>query len=86
MTKIYDVIAKRHSGGIRPDVCLYYDDDREQAMEFMSKYCKKNGFSIKEKEGTFSIANLLLIERESTGEKISEKTYRDLFNIHGQRL
>jgi hypothetical protein len=86
MTIIYDVNAKRHENCNRPDVCLFYDDDKEKSIDYMSKYCKKHGFSIDEKDGTFTIANLVLRERESTGNAISEIPYRELFDIHEKRL
>ena len=60
MTIIYDVIAKRHENCSRPDVCLFYDEDRERAIKYMEEYDKKHGFTIDEKDGTFSIANIVL--------------------------
>lgn len=86
MTIIYDVIAKRSKECTRPNVCLFYDENREKAIKFMREYDKTHGFSIDEKEGTFTIANLLLRERESTGKVISEMSYRELFDIFGNRL
>lgn len=81
MTKIYDVIAKRHEGSSQPDICLFYDDDREEAIKFIEKYDKKHGFSIDEKGNTYSIADIILRERESG----TEITYRELFDMYGKR-
>lgn len=81
MTVIYDVILKRHRPSSQSDVCIFYDEDREKAIKEMHRYVKTNGFSIKEKEGTFSIADIVLRERVSTGKVISEKPYHELFDI-----
>lgn len=54
-TFIYDVILKRHDGCSRSDVCIYYDEDKTNALNEMAKYVNKNGFSITEKDGRFSI-------------------------------
>lgn len=86
MTIIYDVIAKRHKGSPRPDIVLFYDEDREEAIKFMSQYRRKHGFTIEEKEGRFSIADLILRERESTGKLISETQYCKLFNVFDKRI
>lgn len=85
MTIIYDVIAKRHSGSSRPDVVLFYDEDREAAIKFMDKYDKQNGFTIIVKDGRFTIADIILRERTSVGEEISQKSYIELFDIYGSR-
>lgn len=45
-TFIYDVILKRHDGCSRSDVCIYYDEDKTNALNEMAKYVNKNGFSI----------------------------------------
>ena len=86
MTKIYDVIAKRHKGDSRSDVILFYDEDREKAIEFMKKYDAKHGFTIDDKKGTFTVGDLVLRERKSTGERMSETSYIELFDIFGKRL
>ena len=91
MTIIYDVIAKRHrmwdgSPSSKPNVTLFYDEDREKAIKFMNNYRKTNGYTIKENAGTFTIADLILRERLATGEMISETPYRDLFDVYGNRI
>lgn len=80
MTIIYDVIAKRHEGSSRSDVVLFYDEDKNLAISKMAEYVKKNGFSLTEKDGRFSIADVILRERKSTGEVISEIPYYKIFN------
>jgi hypothetical protein len=85
MNIVYDVIAKRHRNSTRPNVCLFYDEDREKAIRFMKEYDKKNGFSIQETDGRFTIANLILRERTTTGETISETPYIEIFDIYGNR-
>lgn len=46
----------------------------------MAKYVNKNGFSITEKHGRFSIADVILKKRKLTGEVIKETSYCKLFN------
>ena len=82
---IYEVIAVRYTTS-RQNVILYYDEDKEKAIEYMRKYVKSNGFSIKDKDGCFSIANVVIRERKSTGEEIGRQSYRELFDIFGKRL
>lgn len=79
-TFIYDVILKRHDGCSRSDVCIYYDEDKTNALNEMAKYVNKNGFSITEKHGRFSIADVILKKRKLTGEVIKETSYCKLFN------
>lgn len=83
---IYDVILKRHSGCSRPNVCIFYDEDREKSIKEMQKYAKEHGFSIVEKDGRFTIADIVLRERKSTGGIVSETSYRELFDALGKRL
>lgn len=77
---IYDVILKRHNNSSRSDVCIYYDEDKTNALDEMAKYVNKNGFSVAEKDGRFSIADVILRKRKSTGEVIEETSYYKLFN------
>lgn len=85
MTMIYDVVAKRHNTETKPDVVLFYDEDRETSIKAMRKYCRENGFTITEGKYRFSIANLVIRERESTGKTVSETQYADIFDIYGRR-
>lgn len=78
---IYDVILKRHNGSSRPDVCIFYDEDKELAIAAMANYDRKNAFTITEKDGRFSIADIILRE------VISEKPYREIFDtVTGKRI
>ena len=79
-TIIYDVILTRHKPCSRPDVCIFYDEDKKEALNVIKEYVKQNGFTITEKDGKFSIATITLRERESTGKVLSEKKYHELFN------
>ena len=83
--KVYDVVAKRHKGSSQSDVVLFYDEDKEKAIKFMGNYNKKNGFTIEEKNGKFTISNIILRERERTGKVISETPYINLFDVCGNR-
>lgn len=86
MTFIYDVILKRHRPSSRTDVCFFYDEDKNVALKEMANYVKRNGFSITEKDGRFSIANVVLRKRKPTGETVSEISYCELFDtVTGKR-
>lgn len=78
--KIYDVILERHSGCARKNVCVFYDEDKALALNKMAEYVRKNGFTITEKDGRFTIADVILRERKPTGEVISETPYHKLFD------
>ena len=55
--------------------------------EAIEEYNKKNGFSITEKDGRFSIADIILRERKSTGEVINETPYYKIFDtVTGKRI
>ena len=87
MTTIFDVILKRYEGSTKPNTCIFYDEDREVAIEEMKKYVNKNGFTIAEGKNIFTIADVILKERESTGKVISETSYCKIFNtVTGKRL
>lgn len=83
----YKVILKRHKPATRPDICVFYDEDRTTALNAMAKYVKANGFSIRERDGLFSIGDVLLVKSSFTGEIVSETPYHRLFNtITGKLL
>ena len=77
---IYDVILKRHSNSARKDVCIFYDEDKTLALKKKAEYVNKNGFTITEKDGRFTIGDVILRERKPTGEVISETPYHKLFD------
>lgn len=52
---IYDVVQRKHVPDSNPYVVVFYDEDREVAIEFMKKYIKQNGFVIEESKGKCSI-------------------------------
>ena len=53
----------------------------------MAEYVKKNGFSITEEDGRFSIATIILRERKPTGEIIKETSYHEIFDtVTGKRI
>lgn len=85
MTKIYYVIAKRHKPSSQQDVILFYDFEKEESIKFMEKYRKKHGFTIDEKGKTYTIADIVLSERESTGKKLRDIPYHQIFDIFGKR-
>jgi len=78
----YSVILKRFPGSYKPDVCIIRDEDREVAIKEMHKYSKQHGFSVKDEDGTHTIANIVLIEKEPIAGSpiISIKEYRELFD------
>lgn len=77
----YQVILKRHKGSTRPDVCLFRDEDRNVALREMRRYCRTNGFTVQDKDGRFTIADIQLIEQEpiAGAPVISVKSYHELF-------
>ena len=77
----WKVMLKRHRPSNRPDVCVFYDEDKNTALKEMRKYVKSNGFSIAEKSGCFIIADVLLVQCRPTGEVISETPYCMLFDV-----
>lgn len=77
----YWVILKRHRGSTRPDVCLFRDEDRNVALREMRRYCRANGFTVQDKDGRFTIADIQLVEQEpiAGAPVISVKSYHELF-------
>ena len=78
---MYDVILVRHANSSHSNVCIFYDEDKALALGEMAKYVKQNGFSIEEKGKRYSIADVILRERKSTGEIVKETPYHQLFNV-----
>ena len=85
---IYDAILRRHEGSARPDVCIFYDEDKELVINKIADYDKKNGFSITEKDGRrYAITDIILRERKPTGEVISKMPYHKIFDtVTGKRI
>lgn len=83
----YSVILKRFPGSTRPDVCIFRDEDREAAIREMSNYVKKNGFSIHDQDGHFTIASVHLVEKEPIAGApiLSDIPYHQLFDWSGER-
>lgn len=78
----YSVILKRFPGSTRPDVCIFRDEDRETAIREMRGYVKKNGFTIHDRDGHFTIAGIHLVEKEPVvgSPVLSVTRYHDLFD------
>jgi len=83
----YSVMLKRFPGSSRPDVCIFRDYDREKAIREMRNYANKNGFSIHDPDGHYTIAGIHLIEKEPIvgAPIISELAYHELFDYLGNR-
>lgn len=86
MTIIYDVLLEqRHykpvTGyyGEPKYICIFYDEDKNRALKEMRKYVKKNGFVTPDRQ--FTVEDVVLREREATGEVISITPYHKLFNV-----
>ena len=77
----YQVILKRHEGSSRPDVCVFRDEDRKVSLREMRKYYQKNGFTVQDRDGRFSVADILLVEKEPIvgAPVVSVKSYHELF-------
>ena len=85
MTIFYDVLLQQQhykpvTGyyGEPKYICIYYDDDKKEALKEMQKYVKQNGFVTP--DGQQTVADVVLRERESTGRVISITPYCKLFN------
>ena len=83
----YSVILKRFPGSSRPDVCIFRDEDREAAIREMQKYVKKNGFSVQDTDGRFTVSGVELVEKEPIAGApiINVTTYIELFDIYDNR-
>ena len=77
---MYEVVLVRHRNDSGANVCVFYDERVELALSEMSNYVRQNGFSIKEKDKRYSIADVILREIKSTGEVVGEIPYYKLFN------
>lgn len=85
MTLIYDVLLeqlhyKPVTGyfGEPKYICVFYDEDKKKALKEMQRYVKKNGFVTPDKK--YTVADVVLREREATGKVISITPYYKLFN------
>lgn len=78
----YSVILKRHKGSSRPDVCIYSDENRDQALKEMRRYCKTEGFAVRDHDGRFTVADIVLRAKQRiVGAPIlSEESYHELFD------
>lgn len=86
MTIIYDVLLKQQSYkpvtgyyGEPKYICIFYDEDRNKALMEMQKYVKQNGFVTPDKR--YTVADVVLRVRESTGKTINITPYRELFDV-----
>lgn len=84
----FSVWLKRHKGSTRPDVCVASYEDRDEAIQAMKKYSDKYGFTVYDKDGRFTIADITLVEKEPIFGKpiISETSYCKLFDVYGKRI
>lgn len=85
MTIIYDVLLQQRrykpvTGyyGEPKYICIFYDEDKNRALKEMRKYVKKNGFVTPDRQ--FTVEDVVLREREATGEVISITPYHKLFD------
>lgn len=83
----YSVILKRFKGSSRPDVCIFRDENRAIAILEMWKYCKKNGFSIHDSDGRYTIADIILIEKEPIAGSpiLCTLSYHEIFDVNDNR-
>ena len=83
----YSVMLERHKGSSRTDVCVFSDYDRETAIAEMGAYRKKNGFSVYDHDGRFTVADIVLVAREPVvgAQIISRTPYIKIFDIYGER-
>lgn len=83
----YSVVLRRHKGSSRPDVYIFSNYDRETAIMEMRRYVVKNGFTVYDHDGRFTVADVVLIEKEPiVGAPIlSETPYIKLFDVYDNR-
>ena len=83
----YSVMLKRHRGSSRPDVCIFRDENRDVAIREMAKYVKENGFRIHDRDGWFTVVDVVLVEKEPIvgSPVISATSYCELFDAYGNR-
>lgn len=87
---IYDVLLVEQAykpiiGYVGPEkyTCIFYDEDREKALKEMNKYVKRYGFVTPDRK--YTVKNVVLRERTSTGDVISITPYVEIFDIDGRR-
>lgn len=85
MTIIYDVLLVQRAYkpmvgyyGEPKYICIFYDDDRKKVLEEMRKYVQHNGFVTPDRKNT--VADVVLREREASGEVLSITPYRQLWD------
>ncbi len=85
MAIIYDVLLKQQNYkpvtgyyGEPKYICIFYDEDRSKALKEMQKYVKQNGFVTPDKK--YTVAGVVLREREATGKVLRIIPYHELFN------
>lgn len=78
----YEVILKRYKGSARSDVCIFVDEGRIKAINAMVDYSKKNGFTVQDSDGRFTIADIQLVETERISGKppVSIKSYYQVYD------
>lgn len=84
----YEVRLLRSPGNPRPDVVIYWSENREHAIKAMHDYVVKNGYSVQDRDGRFSISDVALFETERIAGKdpVSVTRYRELFDVYNRRL
>ena len=86
MTIVYDVLLEQYEHykpvigycGEPKYICIFYDEDKKKALKEMQKYVKNNGFVTPDNK--YTVADVVLREREATGKIISITPYCKLFN------
>ena len=85
MTIIYDVLLEQQNYkpitgyyGEAKYICIFYDEDRKKALKEMQRYVKRNGFVTPDKQ--YTVADVVLREREATGKVVSITPYHKLFD------
>ena len=84
----YSVILERHAGSSRPNVCIYQSEDREDAIREMHRYGMSKGFVVEDRDGRFTIATILLVEKEPIvgSPVLSAIPWHELFDCSGKRI
>ena len=83
----YAVMLRRFPGSNKPDVCIFRDEDMDKAVDAMIRYDREHGFTVKDPDGTHTIATIQLVEKEPVAGApvLSAKSWHELFDENGNR-
>lgn len=83
----YYVCLKRQNEHKWPQINIYCNEDREEAIREMGEYVRKNGFTVDAPKGRFTVTDVVLVAKEpiAGAQVLSVTPYTDLFDEYGNR-